>query len=92
MHITAKMLKKLEMEEKTRATQGETTGGARNGKVPLHGFKTQRLCTVTLVSFSQQAPAAALAQSVLAEVPNQLVSYFKMRGFEPMKQQDAPKA
>ncbi|KAF3856708.1 hypothetical protein F7725_017431 [Dissostichus mawsoni] len=31
------------------------------------------------------APQASLAQSVLAEVPNQLVSYFKMRGFDPPK-------
>uniref|UniRef100_A0A667YGN8 Copine-3 n=1 Tax=Myripristis murdjan TaxID=586833 RepID=A0A667YGN8_9TELE len=31
------------------------------------------------------APRAALAQSVLAEIPNQLVSYFKMRGLDPVK-------
>lgn len=34
---------------------------------------------------NKDAPQAALAQSVLAEVPTQLVSYFKMRGFEPLK-------
>ncbi|XP_053172497.1 copine-1 isoform X2 [Scomber japonicus] len=37
----------------------------------------------------QNAPAASLAQSVLAEVPNQVVSYFKMRGLEPLKPQAA---
>ncbi|KAM9859836.1 copine-1 isoform 2-T3 [Aulostomus maculatus] len=49
---------------------------------------------VQFVPFRQfkDAPLAALAQSVLAEVPNQLVSYFKMRGFEPPKPKDAPKA
>ncbi|KAG7270866.1 hypothetical protein CRUP_032255, partial [Coryphaenoides rupestris] len=31
------------------------------------------------------SPKEALARSVLAEVPNQLVSYFKMRGLEPAK-------
>uniref|UniRef100_A0A3B5AR21 Copine 1 n=1 Tax=Stegastes partitus TaxID=144197 RepID=A0A3B5AR21_9TELE len=35
---------------------------------------------------------AALAQCVLAEVPNQLVSYFKMRGLDPPKPQAAPKS
>ncbi|XP_061582968.1 copine-1 isoform X2 [Cololabis saira] len=40
----------------------------------------------------QDAPVAALAKSVLAEVPNQLVSYFKMRGFEPLKQKPAAKS
>lgn len=39
-----------------------------------------------------QAPMQALAQSVLAEVPHQLVSYFKMRGLEPPKPQTAPKS
>lgn len=39
-----------------------------------------------------QAPMQALAQSVLAEVPNQLVSYYKMRGLEPPKTQTAPKS
>ncbi|XP_031696310.1 copine-1-like, partial [Anarrhichthys ocellatus] len=33
----------------------------------------------------KDAPQASLAKSVLAEVPNQLVSYFKMRGLEPLK-------
>lgn len=33
---------------------------------------------------SPQAPKEALAQSVLAEVPNQLVSYFKMRNMAPV--------
>ncbi|CAL1612957.1 unnamed protein product [Knipowitschia caucasica] len=33
----------------------------------------------------EEAPLAALAQSVLAEVPSQLVSYFKMRGIQPIK-------
>uniref|UniRef100_A0A665UGX1 Copine I n=1 Tax=Echeneis naucrates TaxID=173247 RepID=A0A665UGX1_ECHNA len=42
---------------------------------------------VQFVPFRQfkDAPRTALAQSVLAEVPNQLVSYFKMRGLEPTK-------
>lgn len=43
------------------------------------------------VSLFFQAPQAALAQSVLAEVPNQLVSYFKTRGLEPPKSQAAAK-
>uniref|UniRef100_A0AAX7SP18 Copine-3 n=1 Tax=Astatotilapia calliptera TaxID=8154 RepID=A0AAX7SP18_ASTCA len=38
------------------------------------------------------APQAALAQSVLAEVPNQLVSYFKTRGLDPPKSQAAAKS
>lgn len=44
------------------------------------------------VSLFFQAPQAALAQSVLAEVPNQLVSYFKTRGLEPPKSQAAAKS
>uniref|UniRef100_A0AAQ4QIG2 Copine-3 n=1 Tax=Gasterosteus aculeatus aculeatus TaxID=481459 RepID=A0AAQ4QIG2_GASAC len=42
---------------------------------------------VQFVPFRQfkDAPQAALAKSVLAEVPNQLVSYFKMRGLDPPK-------
>lgn len=35
--------------------------------------------------FSWQAPREALAQTVLAEVPTQLVSYFKARGWPPFK-------
>uniref|UniRef100_A0A7N6AIH0 Copine-3 n=1 Tax=Anabas testudineus TaxID=64144 RepID=A0A7N6AIH0_ANATE len=48
---------------------------------------------VQFVPFRQfkDAPMTALAQSVLAEVPNQLVTYFKMRGLEPPKAQVAPK-
>ncbi|XP_008318940.1 copine-1 isoform X1 [Cynoglossus semilaevis] len=40
----------------------------------------------------KDAPKSSLAQSVLAEVPKQLVSYFKMRGFEPPKPKEAPKS
>uniref|UniRef100_A0A3Q3GVH5 Copine-3 n=1 Tax=Labrus bergylta TaxID=56723 RepID=A0A3Q3GVH5_9LABR len=49
---------------------------------------------VQFVPFRQfkDAPQQALAQSVLAEVPNQVVSYFKMRGLEPPKPQAAPKS
>uniref|UniRef100_A0A671TCX7 Copine-3 n=1 Tax=Sinocyclocheilus anshuiensis TaxID=1608454 RepID=A0A671TCX7_9TELE len=41
---------------------------------------------VQFVPFKQftSAPKEALAQSVLAEVPNQLVSYFKMRNMAPV--------
>ncbi|KAM4612521.1 copine-1-like isoform 3-T5 [Polymixia lowei] len=48
---------------------------------------------VQFVPFRQfaDAPRQALSQSVLAEVPNQLVSYFKMRGLDPAKP-PAPKA
>lgn len=50
------------------------------------GEKVQR-DIVQFVPFRdfKDAPMEALAKSVLAEVPTQLVSYFKMRGFEPMK-------
>lgn len=44
------------------------------------------------LSPSLQAPMAALAQAVLAEVPNQVVSYFKMRGLEPTKTNAATKS
>ncbi|KAM8914268.1 copine-1 isoform 3-T7 [Spinachia spinachia] len=42
---------------------------------------------VQFVPFRQfkDAPQEALAKSILAEVPNQLVSYFKMRGLNPPK-------
>ncbi|XP_057701514.1 copine-1 isoform X2 [Corythoichthys intestinalis] len=33
----------------------------------------------------KDAPQATLAKSVLAEVPTQVVSYFKMRGLQPLK-------
>uniref|UniRef100_A0A3Q0RU85 Copine-3 n=1 Tax=Amphilophus citrinellus TaxID=61819 RepID=A0A3Q0RU85_AMPCI len=39
----------------------------------------------------KDASQTALAQAVLAEVPSQLVSYFKMRGLDPPKSQVAPK-
>uniref|UniRef100_A0A3B3BQ44 Copine I n=1 Tax=Oryzias melastigma TaxID=30732 RepID=A0A3B3BQ44_ORYME len=39
-----------------------------------------------------EAPVSALAQSVLAEVPNQLVTYFKMRGLNPFKQEAPAKS
>uniref|UniRef100_A0A3P8TZN1 Copine-3 n=2 Tax=Amphiprion percula TaxID=161767 RepID=A0A3P8TZN1_AMPPE len=60
-----------------RSTVGEAVARDIVQFVPYRQFK--------------DAPQAALAQSVLAEVPNQLVSYFKMRGFDPMKPQAAPK-
>uniref|UniRef100_A0A669AVN0 Copine I n=1 Tax=Oreochromis niloticus TaxID=8128 RepID=A0A669AVN0_ORENI len=49
---------------------------------------------VQFVPYRQFADAsqAALAQAVLAEVPNQVVSYFKMRGLEPPKSQAAAKS
>jgi len=45
------------------------------------------LCsTADLVSlFSLQAPREALSQMVLAEVPKQLVSYYKWQGWPPVK-------
>ncbi|GLD45718.1 copine-1-like isoform X2 [Lates japonicus] len=61
-----------------RSTIGETVARDIVQFVPYRQFK--------------DAPVAALAQSVLAEVPNQLVSYFKMRGFEPPTPKAAPKS
>ncbi|XP_015243526.1 PREDICTED: copine-1-like isoform X2 [Cyprinodon variegatus] len=61
-----------------RSTVGEAVSRDIVQFVPFRDFK--------------DAPMAALAQSVLAEVPKQLVSYFKMRGLEPQKQQPAPKS
>uniref|UniRef100_A0A8D3BW82 Copine I n=1 Tax=Scophthalmus maximus TaxID=52904 RepID=A0A8D3BW82_SCOMX len=60
-----------------RSTVGEAVARDIVQFVPYRQFK--------------DAPRAALAQSVLAEVPNQLVSYFKMRGFEPPTPKAAPK-
>lgn len=54
-----------------RSTTGEAVYRDIVQFVPFRDFK--------------EAPVAALAQSVLAEVPTQLVSYFKMRGLEPVK-------
>ncbi|XP_034061514.1 copine-1 [Gymnodraco acuticeps] len=54
-----------------RSTVGEAVARDIVQFVPFRNFK--------------DAPPASLAQSVLAEVPNQLVSYFKMRGFDPPK-------
>ncbi|XP_020776434.2 copine-3-like, partial [Boleophthalmus pectinirostris] len=50
------------------------------------GEKVQR-DIVQFVPFRdfKDAPMAALAQSVLAEVPSQVVSYFKMRRLDPLK-------
>uniref|UniRef100_A0A8C2WCW5 Copine 1 n=1 Tax=Chinchilla lanigera TaxID=34839 RepID=A0A8C2WCW5_CHILA len=38
----------------------------------------------------QNAPREALAQAVLAEVPTQLVSYFKAQGWAPLKMPSSP--
>uniref|UniRef100_A0A8C3AUX1 Copine-3 n=1 Tax=Cyclopterus lumpus TaxID=8103 RepID=A0A8C3AUX1_CYCLU len=59
-----------------RSTVGEAVARDIVQFVPYRQFK--------------DAPQASLAQSVLAEVPNQLVSYFKMRGLEPPKPAPAP--
>ncbi|TKS70809.1 Copine-1 [Collichthys lucidus] len=59
-----------------RSTVGEAVARDIVQFVPYRQFK--------------DAPQTALAQSVLAEVPNQLVSYFKMRGLEPPKPKAAP--
>ncbi|TNN40623.1 Copine-1 [Liparis tanakae] len=61
-----------------RSTVGEAVARDIVQFVPYRKFK--------------DAPQASLAQSVLAEVPNQLVSYFKMRGLEPPKPAAAPAA
>lgn len=61
-----------------RSTVGEAVARDIVQFVPFRKFK--------------DAPVQALAQSVLAEVPNQLVSYYKMRGLEPPKTQTAPKS
>uniref|UniRef100_A0A3B4X159 Copine-3 n=1 Tax=Seriola lalandi dorsalis TaxID=1841481 RepID=A0A3B4X159_SERLL len=61
-----------------RSTVGEAVARDIVQFVPYRQFK--------------DAPKTALAQSVLAEVPNQLVSYFKMRGFEPPKPKAAAKS
>uniref|UniRef100_H3CE73 Copine-3 n=1 Tax=Tetraodon nigroviridis TaxID=99883 RepID=H3CE73_TETNG len=60
-----------------RSTVGEAVARDIVQFVPFRKFK--------------DASKEALAQSVLAEVPNQLVSYFKMRGLEPAKAPPAPK-
>ncbi|XP_059185178.1 copine-1 isoform X2 [Centropristis striata] len=60
-----------------RSTVGEAVARDIVQFVPYRNFK--------------DAPQASLAQSVLAEVPNQLVSYFKMRGFDPPKPKVSPK-
>ncbi|KAJ4940714.1 hypothetical protein JOQ06_027009 [Pogonophryne albipinna] len=54
-----------------RSTVGEAVARDIVQFVPFRKFK--------------DVPPASLAKSVLAEVPNQLVSYFKMRGFDPPK-------
>ncbi|XP_077385711.1 copine-1-like isoform X3 [Festucalex cinctus] len=54
-----------------RSTLGEAVARDIVQFVPFRKFK--------------DAPLAALAQSVLAEVPTQVVSYFKMRGLQPGK-------
>lgn len=41
--------------------------------------------SLTLPLFSGQASREALAQAVLAEIPGQLVSYFKAQGWAPCK-------
>uniref|UniRef100_A0A672GI24 Copine-3 n=1 Tax=Salarias fasciatus TaxID=181472 RepID=A0A672GI24_SALFA len=61
-----------------RSTVGEATARDIVQFVPFTKFK--------------DAPMAALAQSVLAEVPNQLVSYYKMRGLPPPNPVAAPKS
>uniref|UniRef100_A0A674MMS8 Copine-3 n=1 Tax=Takifugu rubripes TaxID=31033 RepID=A0A674MMS8_TAKRU len=61
-----------------RSTVGEAVARDIVQFVPYRKFK--------------DASKSALAQSVLAEVPNQLVSYFKMRGLEPAKAKAAPKS
>ncbi|XP_037534901.1 copine-1 isoform X2 [Nematolebias whitei] len=60
-----------------RSTVGEAVSRDIVQFVPFRNFK--------------DAPMTALAQAVLAEVPNQVVSYFKMRGLDPLKQA-APKS
>uniref|UniRef100_A0A8C6M3R9 Copine I n=1 Tax=Nothobranchius furzeri TaxID=105023 RepID=A0A8C6M3R9_NOTFU len=55
-----------------RSTVGEAISRDIVQFVPFRDFK--------------DAPKTALAQSVLAEVPKQLVSYFKMRGLGPVNQ------
>ncbi|XP_023209222.1 copine-3 [Xiphophorus maculatus] len=60
-----------------KSTVGEAVSRDIVQFVPFRNFK--------------DASIATLAQAVLAEVPNQLVSYFKMRGLEPQKQA-APKS
>ncbi|XP_061911906.1 copine-1 [Entelurus aequoreus] len=54
-----------------RSTVGEAVARDIVQFVPFRKFK--------------DAPVASLAQSVLAEVPTQVVSYFKMRGLQPLK-------
>uniref|UniRef100_A0A672ZSU1 Copine-3 n=1 Tax=Sphaeramia orbicularis TaxID=375764 RepID=A0A672ZSU1_9TELE len=61
-----------------RSTVGEAVSRDIVQFVPFRKFK--------------DAPMSSLAQSVLAEVPTQLVSYFKMRGFEPAKPPVKPAA
>ncbi|XP_068170435.1 copine-1 [Antennarius striatus] len=60
-----------------RSTVGEAVARDIVQFVPYRNFK--------------DAPKEALAKSVLAEVPKQLVSYFKMRGLEPTKAPAAAK-
>lgn len=46
--------------------------------------------SLILPFFSWQAPRETLAQTVLAEVPTQMVSYFKAQGWAPLKAPPAP--
>ncbi|XP_024118608.1 copine-1 [Oryzias melastigma] len=63
---------------KLKSTTGEAVSRDIVQFVPFRDFK--------------DAPVSALAQSVLAEVPNQLVTYFKMRGLNPFKQEAPAKS
>lgn len=57
----------------------------------LLSLKVSSVVLMLYVSPSVQASMSVLAQAVLAEVPNQVVSYFKMRGLDPLKRA-APKS
>ena len=57
---------------------------AAQGGAPIFALESVScLLQVTLVSSSLQASPAALAKSVLAEVPNQVVDYYNGKGIKP---------
>lgn len=58
-------------------------------QVPLLGCSTTAILRLAFASFRPQAPKETLAKAVLAELPQQVVQYFKHQNLPPINSEPA---
>ena len=79
----------MTLDSLTLSCRLQSLGPNSERSVGLAHTQVTQLTCVPCVSVSLQAPSQALAQSVLAELPQQVASFFGLFGLKPPKEASA---